>query len=189
VILPYSGEKFSVPPNVDIYGSMNTADRSLALLDTALRRRFEFVSMSPRPDLLENISTDSGDIDLAEMLKIINDRIEVLYDRDHCIGHAYFMPIEGKNLTLDDLKNIFRNKIIPLLTEYFFEDWHKVRLVLGDNQKLEDFQFIHEEKVASAALFGEKNDLDDDSLKPRFKLNEDAFDKPETYIGIYSSVQ
>ena len=154
VILPYSGESFSVPANVDIIGTMNTADRSLALLDTALRRRFEFQPLIPdtrdesgaplgglRVNLVDQV------IDIPQMLSAINQRIEALYDRDHCIGHAYFMPLykvhDGEE-RLVAMQQLFSNRLLPLLEEYFFEDWQKIRLVLADNQKPKAAQLIIE---------------------------------------------
>lgn len=111
---------------------MNTADRSIALLDTALRRRFNFVEMMPRPELL---SDNVDGVNLQTLLTTINTRIETLYDREHTIGHAYFINCK----TLADIAETFRNKIIPLLQEYFFEDYEQIYKVLGDKFKNADF--------------------------------------------------
>ncbi|MDD2698789.1 MAG: DUF4357 domain-containing protein [Arcobacteraceae bacterium] len=128
VKLPYSNDDFGVPQNLYIIGTMNTADRSIALMDTALRRRFEFVEMLPKPELLD---FEVENINIKLMLEKINKRVEYLYDRDHTIGHAYFMSLKD-NPTLDELENIFKNKIIPLLSEYFYDDWEKILMVIGD---------------------------------------------------------
>ena len=144
--LPYSQDEFTVPKNVYLLGTMNTADRSIALLDTALRRRFNFVEMMPRPELLnENISG----LNLRKVLAEINRRIEELLDRDHTIGHAYL--IKCKNI--EDVAEVFLNKIIPLLQEYFFDDYEQIQKVLG-------------EKIVS--------------LKP-YQINVDALKNPESY--------
>lgn len=186
VKLPYSGEDFSIPQNVDIIGTMNTADRSLAVLDTALRRRFAFVEMMPDYKVLKDITVDG--IKMDELLRRLNERIEVLYDRDHMIGHAYFIPLRDQP-TLEHLGQIFQQRIIPLLQEYFFDDWEKIRLVLGDNQKAkEEHQFIKcEENTAGEIkrLFGDKHPLGDYGIKPRYGINENAFKEIEAYRGIY----
>nr|WP_315394193.1 AAA family ATPase [uncultured Duganella sp.] len=130
VQLPYSNERFSVPANLYIIGTMNTADRSLAVVDTALRRRFDFIEMMPEPDLLK-VKTLGG-VDLVRLLKTINQRIEHLYDREHTIGHSFFMDLTGDS-TLADLALIFSNKVLPLLEEYFFEDWEKICKILGNS--------------------------------------------------------
>jgi hypothetical protein len=126
VQLPYSKDLFSVPSNIDIYGTMNTADRSVEALDTALRRRFSFVEMMPDVSLLESQNIDS--INLKDVLSTINDRIEILIDRDHTIGHSYFMDLKNS----EELKLAFKDKIVPLLQEYFYGDYGKIGLVLGD---------------------------------------------------------
>jgi 5-methylcytosine-specific restriction protein B len=195
VTLPYSQEKFTVPANLDIIGTMNTADRSLALIDTALRRRFDFVSMMPdtrdRNDapLFElQISEGTHKIDVRRMLELINQRIEALYDRDHTIGHAYFTSLKGlvEEKRFADLREIFRNRIVPLLEEYFFDDWRKIRLVLGDNQKQDvSLQFVTATHFALDNLFGSARDLDEGTAPQRYQIEESAFDKPLAYIGIY----
>ena len=122
-VLPYSGNKFSVPNNVYIIGTMNTADRSVEALDTALRRRFSFVEMQPNPEILSEVEK----VDLSKLLETINQRIEMLIDKDHQIGHSYFIGIQN----IVDLQRTFKDKIIPLLEEYFYGDFGKIGLVLG----------------------------------------------------------
>ena len=129
VKLPYSKTIFSVPKNLDIIGTMNTADRSVEALDTALRRRFEFEEMLPNSSLLSKIKCDN--IDLEKLLNTINKRIEKLLDKDHQIGHSYFMNSDNL-LSIVDLRYIFKNKILPLLQEYFYGDFGKIGLVLGE---------------------------------------------------------
>jgi 5-methylcytosine-specific restriction protein B len=139
VVLPYSGDTFDVPKNLYLIGTMNTADRSIALLDTALRRRFEFEEMMPKPKDLPIKIIDAEDggkpIDLVRMLESLNERIEYLYDRDHTIGHAFFWDVDS----LGKLDAVFRFKVIPLLQEYFYEDWAKIAVALNEPQQGEGF--------------------------------------------------
>lgn len=130
VILPYSGKEFGVPKNVYIIGTMNTADRSITSLDTALRRRFEFIEMMPD---VSKLSMDCEGINLQELLKAINTRIEYLLDREKTIGHAFFISVEN----LESLKKVFKNRIIPLLQEYFYNDYALIDAVLNKNGMLE----------------------------------------------------
>lgn len=124
VILPYSKQKFAVPPNLYIIGTMNTADRSVEALDTALRRRFSFEFMPPDEN---KVAIDFEGIALRNIFSKINERIAFLLDNDHQIGHSYFMHLKDLNM----LKLVFKNKIIPLLKEYFYNDYRKIHLVLG----------------------------------------------------------
>jgi 5-methylcytosine-specific restriction protein B len=125
IILPYSQKHFGVPANLYIVGTMNTADRSVEALDTALRRRFSFVPMMPEESKL-NITNDG--IDLPKLLQTINNRLRILKDNDHTIGHAWLWDVSN----LQQLKKVFENKILPLLQEYFYNDYEKLGLVLGD---------------------------------------------------------
>lgn len=201
VILPYSGLPFSVPSNVYIIGTMNTADRSIALLDTALRRRFSFVEMMPDTEVLKDIKIEvpempdtvdkkagKSTIDIQKLLEIINQRIEVLYDREHTIGHAYFCGLK-KTATLDGLKNVFKKSVLPLLQEYFFDDYEKIAMVLGDNQKRNrNYKFIVEDNGKDIhTLFGKELETDmlDMLQRKKYMINEKAFDYAESYIQIY----
>lgn len=218
VTLPYSNESFGVPKNLYIIGTMNTADRSIALLDTALRRRFEFVEMMPQPELLKNIwivkDTEQRDNEnqvipenhieeldkyimqqesncLYKILNSINNRIEFLLDREHTIGHAFFFEkakiykndkLEWYELTLESLKEIFVKKIIPLLQEYFYDDYAKIDAVLNGNKMIE----ITEVKVSS--LFSKKDkdlELDDKKIYKITPFENEIWDNPQTYKNIY----
>lgn len=162
--LSYSGDHFSVPANVDIIGAMNTADRSLVLMDTALRRRFDFVEMMPDLSLLSGAKVKG--IELESLLEKLNSRIEALYDREHTLGHAFFIPVKNaldasdEETAFKQLKFAFQKKIVPLLQEYFFDDWNKIRLVLADNQKQDDnLQFVIEKTDDLDTLFGNNHAL------------------------------
>ncbi len=138
VQLPYSKDELSLPKNLYILGTMNTADRSIALLDTALRRRFDFEEIVPDPKLLED-AKNATNVDLPTVLQTINSRIEYLKDRDHLIGHAWLMKAKDRM----HLDQIMRKKMIPLIAEYFHDDWHNVQAVLGGSD-----DFVKRDKLS-----------------------------------------
>lgn len=179
VELPYSKRPFSVPDNVYLIGTMNTADRSLAGLDIALRRRFTFKEMPPKPELLDAVEV--GGVDVGQLLRVMNQRIEVLLDRDHCLGHAYFMPLKDAT-SLERLEAIFRNQILPLLQEYFFEDWERIHWVLNDHRKSAMNQFVQRRAGNGEALFGQ--DVVKGLAQSTWALNDEAFERLEAYAGI-----
>ncbi len=179
VVLPYSKKPFCVPDNLYIIGTMNTADRSLTGLDIALRRRFVFMEMLPKPELLNNASVLG--INIGTLLSVINDRIEALLDRDHRLGHAYFLPLLEEP-TLDRLSSIFRQQLIPLLQEYFFDDWNRIQLVLNDHRKAPANRFLYQPKNDLATLFGEQAIVSD--RNERWAINEDAFGRVEAYLAV-----
>ena len=165
VMLPYSRKPFSLPKNLHILGTMNTADRSIALLDTALRRRFMFEELAPDPSKLEK--TDDG-IDLPEVLRAINTRLEWFRGRDHLVGHAWFM---GKR-SREAVDGVMRNKIIPLIVEYFYDDWTKVQAVLGGGN-----HFVRKDELGS--LSGVDGGAGDDRFRwtIRDEFPADAYDR------------
>ncbi len=180
VRLPYSRQLFGVPDNVYIIGTMNTADRSIAAIDTALRRRFSFKEMMPDANVLNGISVQG--VSIPEMLTRMNKRISVLYDREHTIGHAYFISLKD-NPTIEQLAEIFENAIVPLLQEYFYEDYEKIRLVLGDNNKEnKESQFIVAIENDYNELFGNTDIGFDDSVT--YEINRAAFSNIEAYKQI-----
>ncbi|WP_298209334.1 AAA family ATPase [Acidovorax sp.] len=185
VVLPYSKTRFSVPQNVYLIGTMNTADRSLTGLDVALRRRFVFHEMPPRPDLLDDVTVSGLDgVTMGQMLHSMNQRIEALLDRDHCLGHAYFMPLR-KTATLEQLGSIFRNQVLPLLQEYFFDDWQRIQWVLNDHRKAKEHQFVQSSSVDVAALLGPDANV---ARSPQsWRINVGAFVIAQSYRGIVQS--
>ena len=189
VILPYSKLPFSVPSNLYVLGTMNTADKSLAQLDLALRRRFDFIELLPKPELLDGITVHG--IAVSEILTVINQRIEVLLDREHTIGQSYFWSL--KDLDSDEeqekeLGNIFKRRIIPLLQEYFFSDWERIGWVLNDPSKHTSEQFVQ-----TGAITPTVSELFHSSIKGlndrRYLINETAFNNPESYRKILNQTQ
>jgi len=172
--LPYSGQNFGVPDNVYIIGTMNTADRSIALIDSALRRRFSFVEMQPDSTILEGVQVEN--VDIAKMLDTINKRITVLLDREHTIGHSYLLPLR-KSATIETLAEIFENSIVPLLQEYFYDDYEKIQLVLGDNRKPDDSTRFIVKKSDTIDLFGSA-EID---FPEYYEVNREAFKMIEAY--------
>jgi 5-methylcytosine-specific restriction protein B len=173
-ILPYSGQNFGVPDNVYLIGTMNTADRSIALIDTALRRRFSFVEMQPESSTLTDVLVDG--IDISQMLDTLNKRITVLLDREHTIGHSYLLPLKADQ-SIENLATIFENTIIPLLQEYFYDDYEKIQLVLGDNQKPDDSTRFVIKKTDAVKLFGNA-DID---FPEYYEINCAAFKRIDAY--------
>lgn len=175
--LPYSKKPFSVPKNVYLIGTMNTADRSLAGLDIALRRRFIFKEMLPQPKLLDGVSVEG--VNIGQLLRVMNQRIEVLLNREHCLGHAYFMPLL-KTPSLAQLELIFRNQVLPLLQEYFFEDWQRIQWVFNDHRKPLADCFVLRQEQDLNSLFGRKVPAQDQV----WRINELAFSRDSAYAGV-----
>jgi len=182
VTLPYSKKPFGLPACLHIVGTMNTADRSLTGLDVALRRRFEFEEVAPDPSIVEGIEIDG--VNLGQLMTAINARIELLLNRDHCIGHAYFTDLEDTP-TLSALERIFRQRILPLLQEYFFDDWEKIAMVLNDHRKADPADRIivernrHVESLLGEAYGGPN--------AGGWTINASALGRVSTYSGILSA--
>lgn len=176
VTLPYSGDRFTLPENLHIVGTMNTADRSIALLDTALRRRFRFEELPPKPELLSDIVL--GDIGMDSVLEAINKRLEWYLGADHLIGHGYFTHIES----LEQLDEVVANKIIPLLREYFHEDLSRVRAILGGGDA-----FLRKERILAPP------GIDDAYEDERFRYVDNYLEGRqygrEAYVELIGSVQ
>lgn len=179
VNLPYSKLPFGVPDNVYLIGTMNTTDRSLAGLDIALRRRFSFTEMPPEPELLDGINV--AGINIGHLLRVMNERIEVLLDREHCLGHAYFMALTNDS-TLPQLASIFRTQVLPLLQEYFFEDWQRIQWVLNDHNKHEDERFVQKKSRDISDLFGTTAEIPSEGGS--WEINRHAFTRITAFRGI-----
>ncbi|MCY3931568.1 MAG: AAA family ATPase [Acidobacteria bacterium] len=181
VTLPYSGDEFGVPNNLYVIGTMNTADRSIQQLDTALRRRFTFVEMMPNPDH-ELIPGDVGGVDCRKMLRAMNERIVLLLDREHQIGHTYLFKVKS----IEDLADRFQNRIFPLLQEYFYDDWRRIDAVLGGNA------FVQPTRIGEghARDLARQFDLVDEEMVIYERLPEDdpAWQDAGQYRKIYESV-
>ena len=180
VMLPYSKTFFGVPNNLYIIGTMNTADKSITNIDTALRRRFSFLEFPPlyNLDSIGNVNKNGFNIDLKKVLKTINDRIEYLSDKDHLIGHAFFIGIND----WDSLCKTFRNNIIPLLQEYFYNDFEKLVKVLGDNDswgkdESKNEKFIIKKKHNVEQLFGENEPFEEEYNDFIYKLNDNLINE------------
>ena len=194
--LPYSKKTFSVPNNLYLIGAMNTSDHSLISIDIALRRRFEFIEMMPDYTLLQDIEIYG--VNISELLEVINQRIEVLLGRDFVIGHSYFIPL--KELDEDErekrLGEIFEYQIIPLLQEYFYEDWERIQWVLNDQNKQDSsnqfIQLLGMGKQADKSLVGifPKELIDDMGLiDRRYKISRTAFKQGDAYRQILLKLQ
>ena len=199
VTLPYSKKRFGVPKNLYILGTMNTADKSIALLDSALRRRFSFTEMLPNSGVVKNNISIAG-IEVEKLFESINSRIEFLIDKDHTIGHSYFLKIKD-NQTIEALASIFKNEIIPLLTEYFYGDFEKIQLVLGENKdwksKSDSKFFFNRKPSQQKALFGKEEAVEGYDEKIIFELNDDLLGlkengnikgKTEDLVKLFKSV-
>ncbi|TYB31279.1 MAG: EVE domain-containing protein [Candidatus Mcinerneyibacterium aminivorans] len=199
ITLPYSKEEFGVPQNLYLIGTMNTADRSIALMDTALRRRFSFEEMMPEENHLDDL--DIRGINVKKMLKTINDRIEFLYDRDHTIGHSYFLTLKNEKDKFRKLCEIFSNKLIPLLQEYFYDDWENIQIVLGDHKdqmgetvdtansfsdEINEYRFVQSKEFDEINILG----FDHENYENinTYRINSDLINaevSPKAFIKIY----
>ena len=181
VRLPYSRDFFSVPENIYIIGTMNTADQSLTGLDVALRRRFAFTEMPPRPELLQSRRLEGTTVTLGDLLDCLNQRIAALLDKEHCLGHAYFMGL-GDSVSVAELSDVFKKHIVPLLEEYFFADWEKIQWVLNDHRKALSCRFVIQEETQMARLFGDDVRLPEHAVSWRW--NPAALGDMNAYVQI-----
>ena len=183
VQLPYSKKLFGVPCNIHIIGTMNTADRSVEALDSALRRRFDFQEIGPNTELLNDIEVKG--INLKNILEQINKRIEILLDRNHAIGHSYFLKL--KNESQEREKNqlfidILHNNIIPLLQEHFYSDISKIDLVLGP-------EFVKKRDLTAddiPKLDGEENSI---NISTKYEIQKVSLEKLEKALSNFKETQ
>jgi 5-methylcytosine-specific restriction endonuclease McrBC GTP-binding regulatory subunit McrB len=190
ITLPYSGERFGVPKNLDIYATMNTADRSIALMDAALRRRFHFIELMPEPKQITGNQGDGyipdgeGDLlSLRDLLNAINLRLRYLLHRDQTFGHAYFMEVKD----IDSLRRVMVYDIIPMLAEYFYDDWQQIRRVLADDTAPAEHQIITRKILDPGQLFaGAEVDLPE---KPDFRVKQPGDITPDALRKIYDSLE
>lgn len=186
VTLPYSQKSFSVPDNVYLVCTMNTADRSLAGLDVALRRRFVFKEMRPQPELLDDVLVHG--VPIGQLVRTMNQRIEALLDREHALGHAYFMPLKGLALAEREAKlaEVFANQVLPLLQEYFFDDWQRIQWVLNDHRKPNpQHRFVQAHGLDAVTLFGAEVNVSPESKA--WRVNAEAFALAGSYQGVLAS--
>lgn len=173
VTLPYSKESFTVPPNLYVLGTMNTADRSVEALDTALRRRFSFHELAPQP---AQLAIDVAGIDLRALLTALNERLEVVLDRDHRLGHAWLLSVR----TLEDLRTVFREKLIPQLQEYFYGHWERLGQVLGVG-------FVQRKADAVRLMPGFDDDAaGSDEPRPRYEITPASAWTAEAFRALYT---
>lgn len=178
VTLPYSKTPFGLPRDLYIIGTMNTADRSLSALDVALRRRFEFEEIEPEPSVLDAVDIEG--VNVGELLASLNARIEVLLDRDHRLGHAYFMHLMTR-ADITSLARLFQTRIIPLLQEYFFDDWARIALVLNDHRKIREDRVLQVKEDLASVLFDGDTDV---PPKRTWTINHTALRRISTYEGM-----
>ncbi|MEO5669744.1 MAG: AAA family ATPase [Ramlibacter sp.] len=167
---------FGVPKNLDIFGTMNTADRSIALLDVALRRRFQFEEREPDYTKLDR---SIGIVHLGKLLHRINDRLEYLLDRDHRVGHGYLMQVQ----TLAELRSSFSMQIVPLLQEYFFDDFSRVAMVLSTKGTA---PLIAPERLVFGHLFVGQGTDGVPADRHRYSLTPISNWAAESFCGIYA---
>lgn len=183
--LPYSQDRFGVPANLDIYGTMNTADRSISLIDTALRRRFQFEELMPDSSVIEGSRGDGyiedgsgGLINLRELLDTVNKRISALLNREMTLGHAYLINCKH----FSDLTAVIEDKWMPLLQEYFYDDWQRIRLVFADTTTTPNNQIVLKDSIDGSLLFPGSEDLQE--VYEAYRLNPNI--TPDGIRKIYS---